>query len=111
MGYWLNKLKDIDNGVLCSWEKEWGGALRTDMEWLPENSVKWWKEHAKHIYIYPLCKKEEELRNIDLFIFTKRNSGRIKQNVLILGVGEPGGGNAGETFLWVYFPHRFDFHS
>lgn len=51
MGYWLNKLKDIDNGVLCSWEKEWGGALRTDMEWLPENSVKWWKEHAKHIYI------------------------------------------------------------
>jgi len=53
----------------------------------------------QNIYIYPLCKKEEELRNIDLFIFTKRNSGRIKQNVLILGVGEPGGGNAGETFL------------
>ena len=50
-------------------------------------------------YIYPLCKKEEELRNIYLFIFTKRNPGRIKQNVLIVGVGEPGGGNAGETFL------------
>ena len=21
-GYWLNKLKDVDNGVLCSWGKE-----------------------------------------------------------------------------------------
>lgn len=63
------------------------------MKWLPGNSVKWWKEHAKNIY--PLCKKEKELRNIYLFIFTKINPGRIKQDILILGVGELGGGNAG----------------
>jgi len=46
------------------------------------------ERNMQNIYIYPLCKKEEELRNIDLFIFTKRNSGRIKQNVLILGVDQ-----------------------
>ena len=33
-----------------------------------------------YIYIYPLCKKEEELRNIDLFIFTKRNRTNKPEN-------------------------------
>lgn len=46
--------------------------------------------------IYLLCEKEEEVRNICLLIFTKRNTGKIEQRALKLVGGGLGGGNMGE---------------
>lgn len=54
------------------WRAGGRGALKTNVEWIPKYTVKWKKGKVQEylsVVCYLLCKKEEEIRKIYLYLF------------------------------------------